>query len=263
MAVRQTVSQATEKAKRPIVPRRSFAQYVVLSLLTCSVYHYVFLDSWVKDINVICKKDGEHTVGVGEMMLFSILTLGIYKYLWLARIVDRIYNNALYYDVDVRQDGNGFFTWVILIPFLGYYIAMYFAIRDSNRLAAAYSEEKSRNEQPLKSSAPQKHSLPLEQGMLIGLAGDISNSKISLVPGQKIVIGRDPSLASLVIDRAKISRVHCVIQYNGKQTGYTVIDRSRNGVRLNGKEIRYNLPTYASAGSIVALADGENKFQLM
>ena len=263
MAIRQTEEAQLKKAEPSVRTDRSFALYVVLSALTLSIYHYIFLEAWVKDLNVLCKEDGERTRGIGEMLLLSILTLGVYKYVWIAGIADRIYNNADRYDVDVWQDGESFCLWMMLVPVVGYFIAMYLAIRDTNRLAAAYAAQKQK-----KSSAPQKvrpdeHSLPSEQGTLTGLAGSLSGTKIVLEPGQTITIGRSAASASLIVEGPKISRLHCIVQYNGRLTGYTVTDRSSNGVLLNGKRIRPNQPTYAAAGTVIALADGANKFQLL
>lgn len=53
------------------------------------------------------------------------------------------------------------------------------------------------------------------------------------------------------------------VQYNGKDLGFNITDHSRNGVFVNGVRIPYNVPTYVSGKSIVALADGANKFQLI
>ena len=53
------------------------------------------------------------------------------------------------------------------------------------------------------------------------------------------------------------------MKYNGKDLGFNVTDHSRNGVFVNGVRIPYNVPTYVSGKSIVALADGANKFQLI
>lgn len=99
---------------------RSLLLYVLLSFVTFSVYHFYFMDLWAKDVNILCEKDGKHTVGVEKMMLFSVLTFGVYKYVWLAEIVDRICDNAAEYDVEVRQDSETFFVWMILVPVLGY-----------------------------------------------------------------------------------------------------------------------------------------------
>ena len=66
-----------------------------------------------------------------------------------------------------------------------------------------------------------------------------------------------------IVRGEKISRIHCTVQYNGKDLGFNVTDHSRNGVFVNGVRIPYNVPTYVSGKSIVALADGANKFQLI
>ena len=200
---------------------RSLLLYVLLSFVTFSVYHFYFMDLWAKDVNILCEKDGKHTVGVEKMMLFSVLTFGVYKYVWLAEIVDRICDNAAEYDVEVRQDSETFFVWMILVPVLGYLVAMYRAIRDTNRLAEAY--ERSRQKRT------EVH----------------------------------PAEVSLIVRGEKISRIHCTVQYNGKDLGFNVTDHSRNGVFVNGVRIPYNVPTYVSGKSIVALADGANKFQLI
>ena len=122
--------------------KRSFLQYILLSVVTCSLYHYWFMDSLVKDVNAICKKDGQDTVGVGRMIGFSILTFGVYQYLWLAEIVDRVYDSADEYDVEIRQDSESFFIWMILVPFIGYFIAMHRFVSDVNQLAAEYEKRR-------------------------------------------------------------------------------------------------------------------------
>lgn len=122
---------------------RSLLLYVLLSFVTFSVYHFYFMDLWAKDVNILCEKDGKHTVGVEKMMLFSVLTFGVYKYVWLAEIVDRICDNAAEYDVEVRQDSETFFVWMILVPVLGYLVAMYRAIQDiTGILISAVGEKK-------------------------------------------------------------------------------------------------------------------------
>jgi len=264
MAIRQTEEPQLKKAEPTVRSDRSFALYVVLSVLTLSIYHYIFLETWVRDLNVLCEEDGERTRGIGEMMLLSILTLGVYKYIWAAGIADRIYSNAPRYGVDVRQDGESFCLWLMLVPVLGYFIAVYLAIRDTNRLAAAYTAQMAERNRAPKYTIPDiQRSLLSEQGTLVGLAGSLSGMKIMLDPGQIITIGRNAASASVVVDGEKISRLHCVVQYNGRLTGYTITDRSSNGVLLNGRRIHPAQPTYAAAGAVVALADGANKFQLL
>jgi len=239
--------------------KRSFLQYILLSVVTCSLYHYWFMDSLVKDVNAICKKDGQDTVGVGRMIGFSILTFGVYQYLWLAEIVDRVYDSADEYDVEIRQDSESFFIWMILVPFIGYFIAMHRFVSDVNQLAAEY--EKRRHFVKCTSPITQR-SLSSGRGTLIGLVGSLAGQTIELKPGQRIKIGRSAAEASVIVNSEKISRVHCLVQYNGNQLGYTVTDLSRNGVVVNGKRILYSVPTYVPSESVLSLADGANKFQL-
>ncbi len=118
--------------------------YVLLSFVTFSVYQFLFHGLVGEGCHFLCEKDGKHTVGVEKKMLFSVLTFGVYKYVWLAEIVDRICDNAAEYDVEVRQDSETFFVWMILVPVLGYLVAMYRAIRDTNRLAEAYEAEQAK-----------------------------------------------------------------------------------------------------------------------
>lgn len=196
------------------------------------------------------------------MMLFSVLTFGVYKYVWLAEIVDRICDNAAEYDVEVRQDSETFFVWMILIPVLGYLVAMYRAIQDTNRLAEAY--ERSRQKRTEVHDNPNtKPPPPCMRGRLSGLTGSLAGRSFELIPGRSVELGRNPAEVSLIVRGEKISRIHCTVQYNGKDLGFNVTDHSRNGVFVNGVRIPYNVPTYVSGKSIVALADGANKFQLI
>lgn len=95
------------------------------------------------------------------------------------------------------------------------------------------------------------------------MTGSLAGRSVELVPGHPVELGRNPAEVSLVVKGEKISRIHCSVQYNGERLGYSVTDHSRNGVFVNGVRIPYNVPTYVPGKSIVALADGANKFQLI
>ena len=163
------------------------------------------------------------------------------------------------YDIEIRQDSESFFIWMILFPFIGYFIAMHRFVSDMNQLAAEY--EKRRHFVKCTSPITQR-SLSSGRGTLIGLAGSLAGQAIELKPGQLLKIGRSAAEVSVIVNSEKISRVHCLVQYNGKQLGYTVTDLSRNGVFVDGKRILYSVPTYVPSESVLSLADGANKFQL-
>ena len=281
MAVKQTISRPSETAprtppKRSVTRRRSIPLYLLLSVVTLSLYHFWFMQRWVKDLNTVCDGDGENTPGVGIMLLLWLPTLGIYPLLWMAGVADRMYNNADRYDADISRDGESFFLWVMLLPVAGFFIAMALAIRDMNCLTEAYVQgknvqptaakpaaEKTPQALPVKKSPQETFPTQKKQGGLIGLTGSCAGMRIPLRAGETIRMGRDTQQVAVVVLGEKISRVHCTIQYNGEQLGYCIVDLSRNGVFLEGKKIRSGEMTHANAGAVIALADGANKFQLL
>ncbi len=276
---RQTAPPPRRQSLPQVNRNRSFALYLLLSIVTFSGYHYWFLSGWVQDLNIVCKKDGEKTLGVGWMILLSLATLGVYKYVWLAGIIDRMYNNADDLGAEIRQDGESFFLWVMLVPVVGYFIAMYFAIRDMNRLTAAWAEQaaapRKRPEQPARPAAAEhrpeasalpkeQHSTPIaERGTLLGVSGTYAGAKVELRPGEKILLGRDASRVSVVLDDPHVGRVHCAVQFDGEKLGYCVTNFSANGVTLSGRQLPLNQPAHAKRGDLIALADGKNRFQLL
>lgn len=276
MAIQQqnAASAPRRTPSRPaaVTQHRSALLYFLLSAVTLSVYHFWFMHRWVRDLNIICEGDGKKTLGVGEALLLGIPTLGIYPLVWLAGIMDRMYNNAERYDAPVYRDGESFYLWVMLLPVAGAVVAMALAIRDMNRLTEGYLANRDTAAAQAKAAEPaakprtgKPAPAPLQekQGGLCGLTGCCAGTKIPLRPGEKIRLGRDAEHVSVVVTGGKVSRVHCTVQYYGERLGYSIVDRSRNGVLLNGKRIHREQPTYAKSGAVIALADGANKFQLL
>lgn len=274
MAIQQqNAARVPESARRrepPVTLHRNALVYFLLSVLTLSVYHFWFMQQWVRDLNTICEGDGKKTASVWVMLLLWLPTLGIYPLLWTAGIMDRMYNNADRCDARIDRDGETFFLWVMLLPVVGGVVAMALAIRDMNRLTEAFAAHRENAAAAQQSAAEmQRETQPCAQmpqpvqGGLQGLTGCCAGQRIPLRSGEKIRLGRDAERVSVVVTGEKVSRVHCTVQYYGERLGYSIEDRSRNGVLLNGQKIRRGQPTYARSGAVVALADGANKFQLL
>lgn len=64
-------------------------------------------------------------------------------------------------------------------------------------------------------------------GGVMMLEGQYAGSRIEMRPGERIIIGRDPSKCALICDSEKISRVHLSIVYDSGR--YRVTDTSTNG----------------------------------
>ena len=107
---------------------------------------------------------------------------------------------------------------------------------------------------------------PASEGFLRCLSGDIAGASVVMEPNQSIVIGRDPAVASVVVGQGsangKVSRRHCVVEYDGVAHRFFVTDESRNGVYFeNGARMTPGARTALPKGSIIVLP-GDIKFLL-
>lgn len=226
---------------------------------------------------------------LGVMLLLSALTLGIYKYLWFAQLADRLYNNAERYDLEPGWDGEALCLWIILVPFIGVWIALALLIQDANRLSRAYNAQVNRSRSfertyvrpsvPLENAAAAVSSEKKKQiggssiarhpggaaprGGMLGVAGDYKDMRVPLEPGEQLILGRDPKRASVVLEGNKISRVHCIIARKGSGQGYLVTNCSKNGIELNGQNILSETPVDVGPGSKVSLDGGNYIFKLL
>lgn len=249
----------------------SFFLYVLLSVLTGSIYHFWFMSQWVKEINTICKGDGESTCGLGERFLWDLLTFGIYKYLWYARLADRICDNANRYGLDLPEDGEAVFLWWILLPpVVGRLAAMYLMIRNTNRISAAYNAALRKKTQETAGpkpipvpKAPVRPPAVQKKGGLLGVAGAYAGCRIPLNPEERVLMGRDAAVVSVVIEGHKLSRKHCMVCYHEDRDDYSVKDYSKNGVFVNGQRIPAGWELHVKPGAVMALANSENSFRLL
>ena len=139
---KQNTSQVVYQ--RRLKTNRGLFVFIILSILTCGIYQYIFYYEIAKDINEICEEDGEHTAGLLKLILFSILTCGIYWIFWLYQFADRLANNAPRYGVEITENGTTVLLWLLLgfcCCGIGLLVALYIIIRNLNRLAKAYNEK--------------------------------------------------------------------------------------------------------------------------
>ena len=101
-------------------------------------------------------------------------------------------------------------------------------------------------------------------GAIEGLSGDYKGASISLKPGEKIIIGRDPQSCNIVISSEKkdISRTHCSVKYDPYTDSFKVIDMSSNGTFVNGQRLIKDQEMQFQAGTVLSLGSGENQFKL-
>lgn len=118
--------------------------YILLSIITCGIYGYYFVYMLAKDINEMCRDDGQTTPGLAEFILFSIITCGLYSIYWFYKIANRLQANAPKYGLSFQENGTTFLLWYIVgvvLCFVGSYYAIYLIIKNTNAMATAYDQQ--------------------------------------------------------------------------------------------------------------------------
>lgn len=120
---------------------RSLPKYILLTLVTCGIYSWIFLYRLIKDINIICDGDGNETPNLLKLILLSIVTCGIYSWIFYYKLGNRIYENAGRYGLSFSENGTTILMWQLfgmLLCGIGPFIAMNIIIKNTNSLATAY-----------------------------------------------------------------------------------------------------------------------------
>lgn len=120
---------------------RSLPKYILLTLVTCGIYSWIFLYRLIKDINIICDGDGNETPNLPKLILLSIVTCGIYTWIFYYKLGNRIYENAGRYGLSFSENGTTILMWQLfgmLLCGIGPFIAMNIIIKNTNSLATAY-----------------------------------------------------------------------------------------------------------------------------
>ena len=126
-----------------MIEQRSFAKYLLLSILTCGIYALYFWYRYAEDMNLMCQGDGEETTNYILAWLFGILTCGIYLWYWFYQVGNRIQKNGKRYGVTIVENGSSVILWLIIGTYLTCGIAAFFAyyilVKNFNQLADGYN----------------------------------------------------------------------------------------------------------------------------
>ena len=135
---------AGPQAFMPLRTDRSLLVFILLTLVTCGIYLYVFMYFMIKDINTACAGDGDETPGLLVYILLSLVTCGIYSYIWLYKVGERLARNCQRYGYSVTENGTTVLLWFIfgmwlcgIGPFIGWNIL----INNTNMVCMGYNRE--------------------------------------------------------------------------------------------------------------------------
>lgn len=103
---------------------------------------------------------------------------------------------------------------------------------------------------------------PPAMGQVRCIKGIASGQGLMLPENRKIIVGKSPMKANLVITNPHISNVHCSIQYRAFSNTYIIKDHSTNGTYVNGVRLQNNAAMEFPAGTIISFADGSDEIVL-
>lgn len=99
-------------------------------------------------------------------------------------------------------------------------------------------------------------------GQVRCIKGIASGQGFMLPEDRKVIVGKSPMKANLVINNPHISNVHCSIQYRAFSNTYIIKDHSTNGTYVNGVRLQNNVAMEFPAGTTVSFGDGSDEIIL-
>ena len=143
MALRQAQGQpmVPPAGVRHMDTDRSLLLLVLLTMVTCGIYYYVFIYNVAQDMNDMCQ-DNDTTGGLVAFILLSVVTCGLYSLYWEYKVANRLQRNAPVYGLTFTENGTSVLLWRLLGALLcvvGSYYGMYLWINNLNQLSAAYN----------------------------------------------------------------------------------------------------------------------------
>lgn len=102
-------------------------------------------------------------------------------------------------------------------------------------------------------------------GNITFLGGSCAGYSVPVMPGDEIVVGKDPAVCNIVIDKSysTVSRKHVSITFDATSNMYIVTDTSSNGTRVvGGAKLTRGQPAYLDRGTTLNLGKTNNTLRL-
>lgn len=265
--------------------------YMILAVIQFGIAIYVIVLFWgiCNDINSICSRyegaNAKKSPNYLVVMLFSVITLGIYYFYWVYKQGNRLWEaDQNYYKRNIKDTGITYLLFVILGVFtcgIGTCIFVAKLLNNLNLLTEACKQDSScksdgvqipiqdRPTEPVEDddsfTVPVEEWEPLterQEGSMVCCSG-IYEGAVFPVGAEELIIGRDESIANIVIKNPKISRKHCGVRYMAEKGTYVVTDYSTNGTFYkNGQRFPAGTPNICRSGMIFVISESGNEFLL-
>lgn len=137
---------ASAPAARPrtfrLKTNRSLIMYILLNIVTCGIYGWVFIYGLAQDVNTACAGDGKTTGGLLKFILLNFITCNIYSWVWYYGLGNRLAANAPRYGLNFQENGTTILLWMLvgaLLCGIGPLVALHIICRNTNAICAAYN----------------------------------------------------------------------------------------------------------------------------
>lgn len=120
---------------------RKLWKLILLTIPTFGIYNIYFWFQFTRDLNDMNRED-KRIKNYILVWCLSILTLGIYRWVWLFYLADRIQVTGERMGIKIRPGGGTVLAWKLFgsFIFIGPFVADYYIIRNMNYLAKEYNQ---------------------------------------------------------------------------------------------------------------------------
>lgn len=116
--IKNFIQQEAKPTLRPVFPlpdKRSWWKCLLLGFITLGIYNFVIQVKMTEEINIVASRyDGERTTHYSFVSLLSIITLGIYPFVWWHGFCNRLGREVLRRGYDYRFSASTFWLWNVL-----------------------------------------------------------------------------------------------------------------------------------------------------
>jgi len=123
---------------------RGLVKYFFFNLFTFGIYGMYIIHAASVETNETCRDDGKRTRGFFLYLLLTILTIGIYHWVWYYSVIERWGKYIRKHNQTPRVSGGTFLLWQIIGAFLagiGVFIAQYLFLHCWNDVNEIYNQE--------------------------------------------------------------------------------------------------------------------------
>ena len=149
----QKSSIYTRICTKGIPTKHSFWRTLLLAIPTLCLYPLYVVEVVSQGINIACRKDGKRTWGALPVLVFTIITLGIFPIVWHCKIINRMKEYCEKHGIACKASKRFYLCWGLIgFPILvGPLIASAHFLRAFREIAASFN---------------QSHTFPLSSEML-------------------------------------------------------------------------------------------------